>query len=251
MNRIKTFLVACALLASMNAIALPMTATLTANGSLDYIASGIEGQVSVDLDSLFGPRDWTYYGTLDWSTSVVGSPPGFSEPANWFLSVEGYYDYEWQEGTTTGGDDNLPGESFGPIPLGYGSVDDLLNVGSYGAILSTLGGLLSSTPNLTQVLVAVNSILEPAFQVPGFPPQITSITDNIFFHVVDSDTIGFASNLGLTIDHDANTRHVPDTAHLDFGGSLTLQAVPVPGIIYLFAIGLAGVFVSRVKRPIR
>ena len=258
MKKLKIMLAACAMLVSMGSFALPYSATLTIDGSVDYRALGIESEaIPSPLAGIFGTPGagvMTWFGTFDWSVSETGTAPGFSEDANWFLSGEGGYEYGWAVGPEENPDFSDGGGdvgAFGPAPLGVGSVSDIFSgaITGYGDILPAIGGLLSATPTLTDVLTAVNSILAAPFSLVGLPAE----TDSIWFQIVDSNTIAFASNLGLTVNHDGIDRD-PDTAGAAFGGSLTLLAeplrseVPVPGIIYLFALGLAGIFVSRAKR---
>jgi len=227
---------------SVSAHALPMTATLSVDGFVDYNSAG-DGDSNLDV--IFGNGNWTYSGELNFTTSVVGTPPAFSQNANWYLSGEGGFDYGWTEGQNTGGDSG--GGSFGPLFLGHGSADDVFNVAGYGAILPALGAALSGTPTLTEVIMALNGILEPAFALPGaLPSFITDIFDNIHFAFLGGNTVGFVSDLPLTIDG-----ATPTEASAVFGGNLTLTAtaVPEPGMLGLLGFGLIGIAVmARRKR---
>ncbi|VAX08431.1 hypothetical protein MNBD_ALPHA03-905 [hydrothermal vent metagenome] len=240
MKLLKIFLTTITFMAfSVSAYAVPMTVTLSVNGSVGYNAAG-DGTSSA-VDSLFGDKNWTWTGSFDFSTSMTGTAPGFTQDANWYLSGEGDYDYVVSNGQTSGS--GADAGSFGPVHLGAGSVSDLFNgtITGYGDILPALAGALSGTPSLTDIITALNGILDPAFIIPGLVS--TSITDNIFFVLVDSDTIAFASTLGLSY-----AGMLATTASGTFGGSLTLMAVPEPGALGLLALGLIGVVMVRRKR---
>lgn len=240
MKLLKIFLTTISFMAlSVSAYAVPMTATLSVDGNVEYDAAG-DGTGSA-VDSLFGDNNWTWTGAFSFSTSMTGTAPGFTQDANWYLSGEGGYDYVVSNGQTSGG--GADAGSFGPVHLGAGSVSDLFNgtITGYGDILPALAGALSGTPSLTDIITALNGILDPAFAIPGLVS--TAITDNVFFALIGSNTIAFASTLGLSY------AGMPATTALGtFGGSLTLMAVPEPGALGLLGLGLIGVALVRRKR---
>ncbi len=240
MKLLKTFLAAISFMAfSVSAYAVPMTATLSVDGNIEYDAAGDGAGSSVD--SLFGEQNWTWTGSFNFSTSMTGTAPGFNQDANWYLSGEGGYDYVVSNGQTSGSGGDVG--SFGPVHLGAGSVSDLFNgtITGYGDILPALAGALSGTPSLTDIITALNGILDPAFAIPGLLSP--AITDNVFFALIGSNTVAFASTLGLSY------AGMPATTALGtFGGSLTLMAVPEPGALGLLALGLIGVVMVRRKR---
>ena len=240
MKLLKIFLTAITFMTfSVAAYATPMTATLSIDGFVDYNADG-DG-VGSNLDGLFGDDVWTYYGEFDFATSVTGTPPAFSENVNWYLSGEGDYSL-----SVNGSRPTSDGGAFGPVSLGYGSVDDLFGgaITGYGDILPALGGMLSGTPSLTDIILALNSILDPSLAAAlPLDMSITDISDHIFFTLLDSNTVGFVSNLGLTIGGVS-----PAMASATFGGSLTLMAVPEPAGLGLLGLGLIGIVMIRRKK---
>lgn len=240
MKLLKIFVMAISFMAfSVTAYATPATATLSIDGSVSYreIGDGINS----NLDGIFGDGFWTYYGRFDFTTSVTGTPPAFSENANWYLSGDGEYSLT-VDGMTTFDDD-----AFGPISLGYGSVDDLFGavITGYGDILPTLGGILTSPhPSLTDIILALNGILDPSLAaVLPLDMSITDISDHIVFALVGPNTVGFVSDLGLTIGGFS-----PSEASADFSGNLSLTAVPEPSGLGLLGLGLIGVVLVRRKR---
>lgn len=229
---------------SLTANALPASATLAINGNLTYSVEG-DG-VDSSYDAIFGDNLWTYWGSFDFSASMTGTPPAFSENANWYLSGEGGYQYGWINNETQESGGNSDSGSFGPTYLGYWSADDLFGpaITDYSDILPAIGMALSSTPTLTEVIVAINDILDPSLAFGSLPSQITDISDYIWVSL-SGNTVSYVSTLGLTIDGVD-----PTDAKMSFGGSLTLQAVPEPGTLGLLGLGLIGIVLVRRRRKV-
>ena len=241
MKLLKIFVAAISFMAfSVTAYAIPATATLSIDGSVSYREIG-DG-IGSNLDGIFGDGFWTYYGTFDFTTSVTGTPPAFSENANWYLSGDGQYSLT-VDGMTTSDSD-----SFGPVSLGYGSIDDLFGaaITGYGDILPALGGVLSSTPSLTDIIMALNGILDPSLAVAlPLPTSITDISDHIVFALLGANTVGFVSDLGLTIGGVS-----PSEASATFSGNLSLTALPEPSGLGLLGLGLIGIVLVRRKKMV-
>ncbi len=247
MKLLKTFLAAISFMAiSISAYAVPATGVLTiSNGTLDYDVAG-DGDSSA-YDAIFGDDLWTYWGSFDFSATLTGTAPAFDENVNWYLSGEGQYEFGWQDVQGNMGDGGDSG-AFGPLYLGNGSVDDIFapGISGYGDILPAFLGALSATPTLTDVILALNNIIDPAFALTlPLPTFLTDISDYVWVSL-NGNTISYVSNLGLTI---ASTGLDASMAKARFGGSLTLTAVPEPGALGLLGLGLIGfAMVARRKR---
>lgn len=242
MKLLKTFLAAISFMAiSISAYAVPATGVLTiSDGTLNYDVAG-DGDGSA-YDTIFGDDVWTYWGSFDFSASLTGTEPAFGEDVNWYLSGEGEYNSLTMDGQAMGG----ASDSFGPMFLGNGSADDVFGAGitDYADILPAFLGALSATPTLTDVIVALNNIIDPAFALTlPLPTFITDISDYVWVSL-NGNTISYVSNLGLTYMGQS-----PSTASVNFSGSLTLTAVPEPGALGLLGLGLIGfAMVIRRKR---